>query len=353
MEHGWYALFLFYPESPWMGFPLSWPISRPALSGDLFIMEHVPVLLEAVLKMAGELGASPRFMLDGTFGRGGHTQACLKLFPFLKVLAIDQDADAIEFGESHFAAEIKSGRLALMRSNFASLLDWKAAAEIFHGGSGFDLILLDLGVSSPQLDRGERGFSFYHDGPLDMRMDQRSELTAAHIINNWDADDLKELFRSLGELHRPGRVVEAIIAARRARLFQTTGELSALIEKCEGWRKKGCHPATQYFLALRLAVNREIEVVREVILPMIECLADQGRLLVITFHSLEDRIVKYSFKEHLDKGFLVNKKVIQADRVEAKDNPRARSAKLRVFQRGQREKKEKGVKTWIGDKRVN
>ena len=297
-------------------------------------MEHVPVLLQPILDMADGLPRSPQFYLDGTFGRGGHAQALFEKFSELRAIGLDQDEEAVKYGQEHFPEEIANQRLVLIRSNFNRVHELKDEFEKFHGGHGFDLILLDLGVSSPQLDRGDRGFSFYHDGPLDMRMDQREELTAGDIVNNWDSEELSELFRTLGEVRRPGRVVQAIVQDRKKQSFQTTRELASLIERIEGWRKKGHHPATQYFLALRLEVNKELDVIREVIPTMVELLSDGGRLMIITFHSLEDRIAKYALRELRDRGFLVNKKVIQAEWSEAKKNPRARSAKLRVYQKG-------------------
>lgn len=301
-------------------------------------MTHIPVLLEPILNsvrqsiLQGDFH-SPQWMLDGTFGRGGHTRALLDEFPQLKILGLDQDAEAISYGESHFSFEMESGRLALMRVNFADYQTWGVKARDCHQGHGFDLILLDLGVSSPQLDRGERGFSFYENGPLDMRMDQRGDLQASDIVNSWSREDLSELFRSLGEVRRPHRVVDSIVAERSKHPFSTTLELATLIEKCEGWRQRGRHPATQYFLALRIAVNQELEIIQNVLPHLISALGPSGRLYIITFHSLEDRIVKYLLRDHLDQGFLVNKKVIQPTWSEAKENPRARSAKLRIFQK--------------------
>lgn len=297
-------------------------------------MEHIPVLLEPILKMAKELSREPKYYFDGTFGRGGHARALMNEWPQLQTFAVDRDAEAIEFAQTHFAKEIAAGRLVIRRANFAELQELQAELRAFHGGAGFDLILIDLGVSSPQLDRGDRGFSFYHEGPLDMRMDQRGEVTAKEIVNSWDSDDLAKLFRELGEVRSPGRVVDAIIEARRRQAFQTTRELAGLIERCLGWRKKGQHPATQYFLALRLEVNRELDVVKQAIPQLVEMLSESGRLMIITFHSLEDRIAKYALRELCDRGSLVNKKVIQAPWAEVKKNPRARSAKLRVFQKG-------------------
>lgn len=194
---------------------------------------------------------------------------------------------------------------------------------------------MDLGVSSPQLDDPERGFSFYHDGPLDMRMDPTQGTSAQEIVNTWTEVGLQRVFMELGEIPRPHRVVKAILQDRREKPFTTTSQLSQLIERVEGWRKKGRHPATQYFLALRLLVNEELDGLKESLpLLMEKALRPGGRLLVITFHSLEDRIVKNIFKDRKDLGVPVNKKVIVPSREEILENPRSRSAKLRVFSRG-------------------
>ena len=196
-----------------------------------------------------------------------------------------------------------------------------------------DLILLDLGVSSPQLDQAERGFSFNKDGPLDMRMNQTSEMTAAKIINEFPEDELNELFKTYGEIYHSTRVVRAIVSDRVTKPFETTLQLAQMIERIDGWHKKGFHPATQYFMALRLVVNRELQVIETAIPRLINKLQDGGRMSVITFHSLEDRLIKNLFKDSKE-GFLVNKKVIVPSDEECKINPRARSAKLRIFQKG-------------------
>lgn len=278
-----------------------------------------------VLEMARATQRPVMRFLDGTFGRGGHTRALLNEFPESVAVGLDRDEAAIAYGKENFAAEIESGRLTLVRSNYV---------EIATLGLGlFDLILLDLGVSSPQLETAERGFSFMHEGPLDMRMDQREPLTAANIINEWDEDDLIELFQTLGEIPRPGRVVRAIVDDREAQPFTTTKQLAGLIERVEGWSRKGHHPATRYFLALRLKVNHELDDVNNVVEAMIDQLEDKGRLMIITFHSLEDRIVKYRMRELTGKGALINKKVIKPEWEEQKKNPRARSAQLRGFER--------------------
>jgi 16S rRNA (cytosine1402-N4)-methyltransferase len=288
---------------------------------------HKPVLLKEVLQFASEI--APKTILDGTFGRGGHTRAMLEACPDAKVTAIDQDTDAVDYGRKELGALIASGRLALEHFNFHDIAKFPV--------QGFDVILLDLGVSSPQLDEAARGFSFYHDGPLDMRMNQTSELTAAAVVNTWPEVELLNLFMKYGEIRRPQRVVRAIVNDRKQTPFTTTRELAGLIERVEGWQRKGHHPATRYFLALRMAVNNELAGLEACIPDLMRALSPRGRLLIITFHSLEDRIIKYAFRESQELGFPLVKKVIVPSREEERENPRARSAKLRIFQRGSKQ----------------
>lgn len=291
---------------------------------------HSPVFLEDVLKIFRGITVPVHRAFDGTFGRGGHVRAVLENWPAANIIAFDWDEDAIAAGQIGLAAEIAQGRLRLLHANFRDLGELRTADPDL--GKPFQLMLLDLGVSSPQLDHGERGFSFYHDGPLDMRMDRRSETTAAEIINQWDEQDLAKLFIEYGEIQRPFRVVRAIVHDRQHRKsFVSTKELAGLIERVDGWQKKGSHPATRYFMALRLRVNDELDGLERALPNLIASLAPGGIFAVISFHSLEDRIVKNVFKSHLNEGSLVNKKVIKPSDEEVKRNPRARSAKLRAF----------------------
>ena len=298
--------------------------------------EHKPVFLEAVLEVFRAKQGPVRFAFDGTLGRGGHLAAVMNEWPEARAVAFDWDEVAIQFAKGKFPTEISTGRLALVRASYAEFAEERARQGDVFPREGFDLMLLDLGVSSPQLDQAARGFSFYHDGPLDMRMDQRMETTAADICNEWDEQDLAKLFIEYGEVQRPFRVARAIVHDRKARKpWETTKELASMIERVDGWQKKGSHPATRYFLALRLKVNEELNTVERAIPDLIEGLAEGGILAVITFHSLEDRIVKNAFKANLHMGRLVNKKVIKPSDDEVRSNPRARSAKLRAFERGQ------------------
>jgi len=292
---------------------------------------HIPVLLEDVLEGCAGIPFSKGWFVDGTLGRAGHAVAILEKFSDAKILGLDQDQDAIDFVAAEFSSLIGAGRLDLSRVNFEN---FSSAVE----GRPIVGALLDLGVSSPQLDQAERGFSFYHDGPLDMRMDKSREMTAAILVNTWSDHELAEIFRTYGEVRRPERAAQALVEERKKQKFETTGQLSKFFERLDGWYKKGHHPATNYFQAIRIAVNDELGVLEKTLPKIVENLVDGGRLLVITFHSLEDRITKYVFRdlEEAGKIFLVNKKVIQSSWDEKKKNPRSRSAKLRIIQKGQR-----------------
>lgn len=287
---------------------------------------HIPVMLKEILSMFAPVQGrpEPRYF-DGTFGRGGHLQALMQAEPTLRAVAMDRDLDAIAYGKSQFSEALETGRLQLVHGNYTDFSEFNLGE--------FDFMLLDLGVSSPQLDEGQRGFSFYHEGPLDMRMNQSESLTAAQIIESYSEEELIQLFIDLGEISRPQRVVRAIVHDRKEKPFLTTKDLAGLIERVDGWHRKGHHPATQYFLALRMEVNQELTGVEKALKPLVLGLKPKGRLAVLTFHSLEDRIVKNVFKSLEDLGRPVNKKVLQPEWNEAKVNSRARSAKLRVFER--------------------
>ncbi len=289
---------------------------------------HIPIMLPEILAQFAQAPQPPRFMLDGTFGRGGHTSALLQQYPELHVTAVDQDRAALAYGESVVAPQFP-GRLEFFHGTYAKYMEETKKT--------FDLILLDLGVSSPQLDEAERGFSFYHSGPLDMRMNQEQKVSAETIINTWDEDDLIDIFKNYGEVRSPYRVIRAILHDRTTKPFTTTVQLAGLIERVDGWQQKGKHPATQYFLGLRLRLNQELESVETSLPRMIQSLVPGGVLSVLTFHSLEDRIVKNTFKQYASLGYRINKKVIVASDEEQKMNPRSRSAKLRGFLRGTRE----------------
>jgi 16S rRNA (cytosine1402-N4)-methyltransferase len=281
---------------------------------------HTPVLLAEVLDSFSNLSAKKHLIyFDGTFGRGGHYKAIKEKYNLQTALATDQDHEAIEFAQKNFS-EVK-----IQQTSFYEFAKTNSKK--------IDLALIDLGVSSPQLDQAERGFSFLRDGPLDMRMNRTNSITAEIIVNEWSEAQLIDVFKTYGEVEKPIRVIRAIINDRPTKKFTTTLQLAQLIERVDGWSKKGFHPATQYFMGLRLVINSELEFVEKGIPLLMEQLSDGGRLSVITFHSLEDRLVKTIFRDS-KTGFPVYKKVIVPSDEECKTNSRARSAKLRVFQKG-------------------
>ncbi len=291
---------------------------------------HYPVMLNEVMEMFAQANIEkPKNYLDGTFGRGGHAEEVAKKFPDLDIYALDKDKEAVDFASKNWEQKSISKKFFIEQASFASL---DSVIEKRSWPQKYDMILLDLGVSSPQLDQGSRGFSFYHHGPLDMRMDQRQPLTAEEIINYWSEEELVDIFKDYGEVFKPYKVVQNIIRERKNGNISSTQDLSHLIERSVGWRKKGKHPATQYFMALRLVVNRELEDLKEGLQALMKRLVPGGRLVVITFHSLEDRIVKQVFRNS-DYGKPVNKKVIKPTRDEELENKRSRSAKLRAFER--------------------
>ncbi|WP_409479283.1 16S rRNA (cytosine(1402)-N(4))-methyltransferase RsmH [Pseudobdellovibrio sp. HCB154] len=287
---------------------------------SLALNGHVPVLAEEVIAAFDSLvGKNNLSYFDGTFGRGGHYTLLKNKYNITRAVATDQDLQAIAYAKENYP------EVTIHHINFHNFSETNTEK--------FDMMLADLGVSSPQLDQADRGFSFNKDGPLDMRMNQNQSMTAARIINEFTEDDLFKLFREYGEIQNPARAIRAIVEDRKTKPFETTLQLAGLIERVDGWHKKGFHPATQYFMALRLVVNQELYVVEEGVKNLMQQLNDGGRLAVISFHSLEDRIIKNLFKDS-DLGFSVNKKVIVPSEEECKTNPRARSAKLRIFQKG-------------------
>jgi len=300
---------------------------------------HRPVLLREVL---GLLKPKPGLLIiDGTCGGGGHTEALLQ--SGADVLGLDQDPDAVRHVSerlTHFGR-----RLIVRQANFrhaASVLDELGISTI--GG-----VLLDLGVSSRQLENAQRGFSFVRNGPLDMRMDPRTRLTAAKIVNEYGEEELTRLFREFGEEPAARRIASLIVKMRRTAPFRETLPLARAIEKLVG-RHGRHHPATQVFQALRMEANDELAALEEGLRVLTARLAPGGRIAVITFHSLEDRIVKNFFRDHsqewLDKPEwpepkrnpdydleLVTPKPVEPSDDEQRTNPRSRSAKLRVAEK--------------------
>ncbi|PSN11037.1 16S rRNA (cytosine(1402)-N(4))-methyltransferase [filamentous cyanobacterium CCT1] len=279
---------------------------------------HVPVLPEAVIEGL-KIQPGGRY-LDATAGGGGHSRLILEADPTVSLVAVDQDAAAIAATQANLAEF--GGRVTYWHGNFA---------EFKPSGAPFSGILADLGVSSVQLDVGDRGFSFRQSAPLDMRMDLRQDLTAADIVNHWDETELANLIYTYGEERLSRRIARKIVDQRP---WQTTTDLAEAISYCvpRSYRYGRIHPATRTFQALRIAVNRELEVLETLLKVAPTWLAPGGRLVIISFHSLEDRLVKHTLKESADLKVITKKPVIAAE-TELSQNPRARSAKLRVAER--------------------
>jgi len=294
---------------------------------------HQPVLLKEVI--GGLKVKKNGKYLDGTVGGGGHALAFLKLGG--KILGLDCDPEALDQARKSLSAAcpaLQSGGLKtswfLVKGNFKDLA--KIALE--NDFSQPDGILLDLGVSSHQLETESRGFSFQSDGPLDMRMDPSLTVTAADLVNGLGKNELKKLFQKLGEEKLASRLAEAVVLARRLKPILTCRQLSEVILKIKS--KKGkIHPATQIFQALRIAVNDELNNLKEALPQAISLLKTGARLGVISFHSGEDRIVKNFLKEKESLGEvkIITKKPIVPSLQEIRENPKSRSAKLRIAQK--------------------
>ena len=266
--------------------------------------------------------------VDGTLGLGGHAAEFLRRSaPEGRVIGFDKDAEAL--GRAKEALKSFAPRVRFVHGDFRE-------APKTLGEEVADGILLDLGVSSLQLDRAERGFSFRQDGPLDMRMDQSGGPTAADLVNRLPEDELADLIYRLGEERASRPIARAIVAARQKRHFETTGELALVVRRSAGRaRRAGLDPATCTFQALRIAVNGELDDLEGALRALARCLAPRGRLAVIAFHSLEDRPVKHVFRElAVREGFTVlTKKPVRPSEMETRHNPRARSARLRALRR--------------------
>jgi 16S rRNA (cytosine1402-N4)-methyltransferase len=282
---------------------------------------------------------------DGTLGGAGHAAQLLAASsPTGWLSGCDRDGVAVEIAKKRLAEKF-AGRFDLRRGNFAELADWIAEKSC-------DGVLLDLGVSSPQLDTAERGFSFQHDGPLDMRMDDRQAVTAADLVNGGSAETLAKIFWEFGDERDSRRFAKAIVHDRALRKFTTTRQLAELIERLAPRHGKKAHPATKLFQSLRIAVNDEIGSLKRGLDVAVKILKPGGRLAVITFHSLEDRVVKefgrertrdYTFVGDVDVPELrqprvpelkwVSRKAILPGEIELQENPRARSAQLRVLEK--------------------
>ena len=305
---------------------------------------HLPVLLWECIE---GLNIKPDGVyVDGTLGRGGHSEQIAKRLTTGKLIAIDQDQQAIDEAGKRLAPY--GDRVTLVKDNFRNV----AAILDRLGYAGVDGMLFDLGVSSPQLDDAARGFSYMNDAPLDMRMDKSAPLTAYDVVNSWSEFDLKRILRDYGEERCAGRIAGQIVRTREMKPIETTAELVEVIRKAmpaAALREKQ-HPAKRSFQAIRIAVNDELGAVEDMIRTAPEKLNQGGRLCVISFHSLEDRLVKNGIAVRENGctcpreapvctcGFVrtlksVTRKPITAGEEELSQNPRARSAKLRVAER--------------------
>lgn len=305
---------------------------------------HKPVLLQECID---GLNIRPDgIYVDGTLGRGGHSEEILKRLTTGRLIAIDQDQQAIDEAGARLAPF--ADRLTLVKDNFRNVARILQQLEI----PGVDGMLFDLGVSSPQLDDASRGFSYQNDAPLDMRMDKSAPLTAYDVVNGWSESELKRILRDYGEERCAGRIAGQIVRTREDKPIETTGELVEVIRRAmpaAALREKQ-HPAKRSFQAIRIAVNDELGAVEDMIRTAPDCLNSGGRLCVISFHSLEDRLVKNGFAARENGctcpreapictcGFVqtlknVTRKPVTASETELEENPRARSAKLRIAER--------------------
>ncbi|MEE4242664.1 MAG: 16S rRNA (cytosine(1402)-N(4))-methyltransferase RsmH [Desulfopila sp.] len=288
---------------------------------------HTPVLAEEVLMYLDP--APGGLYVDGTLGLAGHTEAILKASgPDGRVIGFEWDEDAIVYARQRL--EPYGERITIVRRNFAELA--KGLGEL--GISMIDGLLIDIGLSSLQLDRGGRGFSFQQDEPLDMRMDNRKEVTAAHLIARCTEEELADIFFYYGEEKQARRIAAEIVEQRKNLKIDTSKKLANVVVKAipRRFHPKKIHVATQTFQGLRIAVNTELENLANIIDTAGMFLRPGAKFCIITFHSLEDRIVKQKFRDHDQLEVLTTKPVIASEK-EVRDNPRARSAKLRVAQK--------------------
>ena len=312
--------------------------------------KHRPVLLEETIE---SLKIRPDgIYVDGTLGGAGHaSQVCKRLSEKGRFVGIDQDDCALQAAGERLKEFGKNVRIDCVKSSYCQM---KSVLENL-GIDKVDGILLDIGVSSYQLDNAERGFTYREDAPLDMRMDQSSSFSAKDVVNQYDEMQLYRVIRDYGEEKFAKNIAKHIVAARQEKEIETTGELIEIIKASipAKVRATGGHPAKRTFQAIRIEVNRELEVLQDSIDEMIDLLNDGGRLCIITFHSLEDRIVKNKFRENEDpcicpknfpvcvcgrksKGKVITRKPIVPSEQEVEENKRSKSSKLRVFEKSER-----------------
>lgn len=282
--------------------------------------------------------------VDGTLGGAGHSTEILKRLSNGTLIGIDRDMDAIRESANKLEQYEKNNNVILIHGNHENIPNILDSLSI----DKVDGVLLDLGMSSYQIDNGKRGFSYINDGPLDMRMDESQELTAKKIVNEYSKEELVEIFKKYGEERFADKIANAIIKKREEKEISTTQELVDIIDRVKPFSKKG-HKAKQVFQALRIEVNSEIKNLTDSIIEIIKRINKGGRLTIITFHSLEDKAVKEAYKKAegecicppnfpicvcnpIKLGKIVNKKAILPSKEEQEENSRSRSAKLRVFE---------------------
>ncbi len=303
------------------------PRDCPERVKDRMSEYHVSVLLQEILE---NLDIKPgKKYIDATLGGGGHTIAIANAGG--EVLSLDVDEDALHYVKEKLKVQSSKLKITLARGNFKDI-DVLAKENGFEKVSG---IIFDLGVSSHQFEEGERGFSFRFDTSLDMRMDKSLSVTAADLVNGLTKGELYELFTKFGEEHFARAISDGIVRTREIKRIETTGELAKIAERAypRGFHK--VHPATKIFQALRIVVNDELNNLKEALPRAIDLLETSGRLCIITFHSLEDRIVKEAYKEFEIKGLgkIITKKPIIPTEEEIEKNNKSRSAKLRIFEK--------------------
>ena len=288
------------------------------------MFSHTPVLLEEVIRfLAPHPGGC---FIDATLGGGGHSRAILeRITPGGRLLAIDQDEAVLAIQEEKFAPS--SSRVVFVHSNFKEVA--KLAAR--YGFLECDGVLADVGISSMMVDDASRGFSFMREGPLDMRMDRNNPLTAAELLNSYSEKDIADILYKFGEERRSRPIARSIVRSRP--LSMTTDLARAVMRVTGGPRHGQIHPATRTFQALRIYVNDELNSLEEFLDCSMSVVRSGGRIVVITFHSLEDRIVKQKVRAPVVPGEVLTRKVVVAGQEEVAANPRARSAKLRAWER--------------------
>lgn len=288
---------------------------------------HYPVMLEEVLKHLGCFDEN--IYIDGTLGGGGHAKAILeKILPRGRLVGIDCDKDGVLASQG--SLENFRENLIIVKDNFRNIRKiWEGLKLPPVNG-----VLLDLGVSSYQLKEGERGFSFNQDYPLDMRLDREQNISAEYLVNHLSYEELAKIIFEYGEERFSRRIAKAIIFERSKHPLKTTGELAEIVRKTLAGRGR-IHPATRTFQALRIAVNDELKALEEGLAGALEILAVRGRLVVLSYHSLEDRIVKNIFRNKAKEGgfALITKKPLVPSYKETRENPSSRSAKMRVIER--------------------